>query len=197
MRIIENREIREDAYTRVLDDEPLPASGDVIVSLTRWRADRETLIARAGRIGVRCSGETEPEELAPDFACWSVIALELPKFTDGRAYSTARLLRERHGWRGQLRAVGDVLEDQLFYLSRVGFDAFELKPGKSLESAVRAFTTFSVVYQPGADEKQPLWRRVRRPAEPRHSGVRAEGAGGPRSTEEEASDGTARAESGA
>jgi uncharacterized protein (DUF934 family) len=194
MRIIENREIREDAYARVADDEPLPPSGDVIVSLTRWRADRDALIAREGRVGVRCAGETEPAELAPDFAHWSVIALELPKFTDGRAYSTARLLRERHRWQGQLRAVGDVLEDQLFYMSRVGFDAFELKPGKSLESAVRAFRTFSVVYQTGADEQQPLWRRVRRPSEPIHGG-RAEGAGGPRSTGEEASDGSARAES--
>ena len=184
MRIIENREIREDVYTRVLDDEQLPPDGDVIVSLTRWRADREALIARDGRVGVRCPGETEPAELAPDFAWWSVIALELPKFTDGRAYSTARLLRERHGWRGQLRAVGDVLEDQLFYLSRVGFDALELKPGKSLESAVRAFTTFSVVYQGATIEEQPLWRRTRRPSE-----VTREA--------EEGSDGTARAESGA
>lgn len=184
MRIIENREIRQDVYTRVLDDEPLPASGDVIVSLTRWRADRDALIAHDGRVGVRCAGETEPEELAPDFAHWSVIALELPKFTDGRAYSTARLLRERYGWSGQLRAVGDVLQDQLFYMSRVGFDAFELKAGKSLESAVRAFSTFSVVYQGAVDEKQPLWRRVHRTtASEQHE------------TREEASDGTARAES--
>lgn len=161
MRILQNREIVEDTWLTVPDDEPLPAEGDVIVSLTRWRAQREELVARAGQVGVRCPGETEPEELAPDLATLAVIALELPKFTDGRAYSTARLLRERHGFRGQLRAVGHVLPDQVFYLHRVGFDAFELAPGKKLEDALKALDTFTVRYQPSSDEPQPLWRRLR------------------------------------
>ena len=188
MRIIRDREIVDDGFVHVRDDEPLPASGDVIVSLVRWRADREALLAREARVGVRCPGETEPDELAPDFAHWALIALELPKFTDGRAYSTARLLRERYGWQGELRAVGDVLQDQLFYLYRVGFDAFELKPGKSLESAVRAFETFSVVYQPSVEQQLPLWRRRLRLArvEPR----RAQEA-----ESQEGRDGAARAQS--
>lgn len=180
MRIIENREVVEDRWRRVADDEPLPPEGDLIVSLARWRAERDALIAHPGRIGVRCPGETEPEELVPDFAHLSLVALELQKFTDGRAYSTARLLRERHGFRGQLRAVGNVLRDQLFYLHRVGFDAFELTEGKSLEDALSAFDDFTVWYQPAADEPEPLWRRVRRGIredreEVRHGAARAEG----------------------
>ncbi len=161
MRIIVDREIVEDRFRHVADDEPVPAEGDVVVSLARFRAGRDSLLAHSGRVGVRCPGETDPAEIAPDLPHLSLVALALPKFTDGRAYSTARLLRERHGFRGQLRAVGDVLRDQLFYLRRVGFDAFELAPGKSLEDALSAFDDFTVEYQPAADEPQPLWRRIR------------------------------------
>lgn len=161
MRIIHDRRIVECPYRRLADDEPIPAEGPVLVSLDRFRADTASLVRRTDPVGVRAPGETEPGELAEIAPQVELIALELPKFTDGRAYSTARLLRERHGYRGQLRAVGQVLHDQLFYLSRCGFDAFELAEGKDIEGALRAFDDFSVVYQPAVDEPQPLWRRRR------------------------------------
>lgn len=165
MRIIRDRRIVECPYQRVGDDEPLPEKGPVLVSLERFRADRDALTGRPDTVGVRAPGETEPDELAEHAEHLSLIALDLPKFTDGRAYSTARLLRERHGYRGELRAVGNVLRDQLFYLWRCGFDAFELTEGKDLEGVLSAFDDFSVVYQPAVDEPQPLWRRRRSTAE--------------------------------
>lgn len=161
MRIIEDRRIVDDRYQRVADDELLPDAGPVLVSLERYRADRGALAARSDDVGVIAPGDTEPDELAELAPDVSLIAIELPKFTDGRAYSTARLLRQRHAYRGRLRAVGNVLHDQLFYLSRCGFDSFELTEGKDIEGALRAFDIFNVKYQPAVDELQPLWRRRR------------------------------------
>ena len=85
--------------------------------------------------------------------------MNFPKFTDGRGYSTARLLRERYGYTGELRAIGDVLHDQLFYMARCGFDAFALKDGKDVAKAVNAFETFMTPYQAAVDQPQPLFRR--------------------------------------
>jgi uncharacterized protein (DUF934 family) len=156
MALIKNRAIVEDPFTYVRDDEPLP-DGDVIVSLARFRGSRAELEGR--RIGVRLPGETEPAELAPDLDALSVVALEFAKFTDGRGYSTARLLRERFKYEGELRAVGYVLRDQLLYMSRCGFDAYEIAPGKDPLEALAAFDEQSVRYQPAVDETQPIWRR--------------------------------------
>jgi uncharacterized protein (DUF934 family) len=130
-----------------------------VVSLARFRAEREALLEREGRLGVRIPGDADPEELRLDLDALAVIEVELPRFADGRAFSTARLLRERLGFGGELRAVGYILRDQLFYLSRVGFDAFELKPNRDPEEALQAFGEISVTYQPAADEPLPLWRR--------------------------------------
>jgi uncharacterized protein (DUF934 family) len=157
MALIKNRAIVEDPFTYVRDDEPLPSSGDVIVSLARFRASRAELAGR--RIGLRLPGETEPSEIAGELDAIAVIALEFAKFTDGRGYSTARLLRQRYGYKGEIRAVGYVLRDQLLYMSRCGFDAFEPAPGKDPVEALGAFDEMSVRYQPAADEPQPIWRR--------------------------------------
>ena len=91
----------------------------------------------------------------------TLLAVEFPKFTDGRGYSIARILRDRYGYTGELRAVGDVLHDQLLFMARCGFDAFELKAGKDIDGALAAFDAFSVYYQGAADEPEPLWRRAR------------------------------------
>lgn len=148
MEIIRNQKIVTDAWQHVADDEPVPADGDVTVSLARWTSEREPLDARAGRTGVRLSPADEPDAIVGDLDALPLVAVEFPKFTDGRGYTTARLLRERHGYQGELRAIGHVLRDQLFYMHRVGFDAFELAPGKSLTDALEAFSEFSVTYQP-------------------------------------------------
>ncbi|HXH02203.1 MAG TPA: DUF934 domain-containing protein [Candidatus Competibacteraceae bacterium] len=157
-RIIKQRQIVEDRWQFVADDQPL-VGGPVIVTWRRWQAERESLLARGGEFGVRLPNTLAVSEVAGDLAHFSVIALEFPKFADGRAYSQARLLRERYGYKGELRAVGEVLRDQLFFMARTGFDAFQLKEGKSLEDALTAFDDFTVTYQPAADQPLPLYRR--------------------------------------
>jgi uncharacterized protein (DUF934 family) len=149
----------EDEFLRPSDEESLPPEGDLLVSLARFRAERAELVARPGKLGVIVPGETDPEELREHLHELDLVAIELPKFTDGRGFTTGRLLRDRLGFTGELRAVGYVLRDQIFYLSRCGFDAFELRPNRDPEEALRAFEEFSVTYQPAVDEPQPLWRR--------------------------------------
>ncbi len=163
MRIIRGRagdyRIVEDDWRHVTGDEAL-GEGKVIVDLARWQAERATLKAR-GEVGVKLPSDTQPEDLVDALGDWAMVAVEFPKFTDGRGYSIGRMLRDRYGYTGELRAVGDVLHDQLLYMARCGFDAFELKAGKDIEGALAAFDTFSVYYQGAADEPQPLWRRAR------------------------------------
>lgn len=158
--VIKNREIVEDRWRHVADDAELPA-GPVIVSLARWRKERDALVDRGGPLGVRLPNTANVADLAEDLSWLDVVALEFPKFADGRAYSQARLLRERHGYRGEIRAVGDVLRDQLFFMARSGFDAFEPRADRSLEDALEAFGEFTVTYQPAADQPLPLYRRGR------------------------------------
>lgn len=158
--IIKNRQIIEDHWRHITDEAELPA-GPVIVSLARWGRERTALLARGGSLGVRAPNTAPVADLAGDLPHWEVVALEFPKFADGRAYSQARLLRERYGYRGEIRAVGDVLRDQLLFMARSGFDAFELRADRSLEDALAAFGEFSESYQPAADQPLPLYRRGR------------------------------------
>lgn len=159
MQIIRNRAIVEDGWTHVSAGETVPADGDVIVDLATFKAQREALSSRSGKVGVRLASSDEPEELAEEAAGLPLVAVEFPKFADGRGYTTGRLLRERFGFAGELRAVGDVLRDQLRYMERCGFDAFELKDGKDLREALGGFGEFSVEYQGDATEARPLYRR--------------------------------------
>jgi uncharacterized protein (DUF934 family) len=132
---------------------------DAIVPLAWWRAQRELLGARGVPAGVWLHGHDDPQPLLPDLGCLRIVAIRFPKFTDGRGYSLARLLRERMGFAGQLRAVGDVQRDQLHYLRRVGFDAFSLSAGKDVDSAVASLALFSESYQAAVDQPLPLFRR--------------------------------------
>ncbi len=147
----------DDAWRALGDEEAIPAEGDLVVSLDRWRRDRDAL--RGRRVGLSVPGDTAPEELASDLEGLSLIVVHIPKFSDGRAYTLARLLRGRFGYEGELRAAGNVLRDQLFYLARCGFTSFELAPGRDVSDALAAFADFSVTYQPAADHDQPIWRR--------------------------------------
>ncbi|HMX15634.1 MAG TPA: DUF934 domain-containing protein [Rhodocyclaceae bacterium] len=138
--------------------------GPLIVPLEVWRARKAELIRReyehGWALGVWLAPDEGPEAVVADLDDFSVVALHFPKFADGRAYSTARLLRERHGYRGELRAFGDLGQDQLFFLARVGFDAFDLREtGEDLEDALGAFASFPEVYQSAADQPLPLFRR--------------------------------------
>ena len=159
MRIIKDRAIVEDDWQHVEDGAELP-DGKVIVPLDRWKEDREALIGRTNQgLGVRLNSDQHADEIADDLEHFAVIALDFPIFRDGRAYTTARLLRERYDYQGELRAVGEVLRDQIFFMHRCGFNAFEVREDRSVEDALKAFDDFTVLYQPAADEEQPLWRR--------------------------------------
>lgn len=147
MTLIKDRAIAPDPWRHADADGPLP-EGDVIVPLRRFVAEREALFGRPGRIGVRLEPDDDPQTLAADLDRLAVVALAFPKFTDGRAYSHARILRERLGFAGEIRAVGDVLRDQLLPMARCGFDAFELRADKDAHDALIAFEEFSVFFQP-------------------------------------------------
>lgn len=160
MEIIKRGEIVTSAWVHLSDDELLPTERvDVTVTLRRFGGDREALRVHAGRVGVRLHPADELEPLLPELHALPLVAVEFPRFTDGRGYSLGRLLRDRHGYRGELRAVGNVLRDQLFYMHRCGFDAFELQAGKSIHEALDAFGELSVRYQAAADDPRPLFRR--------------------------------------
>jgi uncharacterized protein (DUF934 family) len=157
--IIKHRAVVQDSWQLLEPGAALPFSGDVIVPLDLWRSERGALSFRLGHIGVWLEADADPAALAPDLARFSVIAVRFASFTDGRGYSIARLLRERHGYRGELRAIGDVLRDQLYYLSRCGFDAFALRADQNPEQALSAFDDFSEAYQASVERPIPLFRR--------------------------------------
>lgn len=159
MALIDQNGLREDSWTKLEDDAPASPEGDLLVSLARFKREGSSLLTREGKLGVALSSADDPAELAGAVEQLKLITVEFPKFSDGRGYSTARLLRDRYGYLGELRAVGDVLRDQLLYMKRCGFDSFELAPGRDPAEALHAFGEFSVTYQGAADEAQPLYRR--------------------------------------
>jgi uncharacterized protein (DUF934 family) len=135
--------------------------GDVIIPLALWLARREELLARAeaGALGVWIDANEGPEGLAADVRRFPLIAVNFPKFGDGRGYSIARLLRERCGFKGELRAIGDVLHDHLFFMEQCGFDAFALREDQDAQEALSVFDTFSDGYQTSVLRPVPLFRR--------------------------------------
>lgn len=163
-RVIRGRRVEDDAWTVIglAPHEDLSAAlpaGAVLVPLSVWLERRDALAARREPIGVWLKPDDDPAALAPDLGRLSLVAVHFPKFTDGRGYSTAALLRTRYGYRGELRAFGDVGRDQLFYLARCGFDAFKLAPHRDPEGALASFTDFTVRYQGSVDDPVPLFRK--------------------------------------
>lgn len=163
--LIKNAKVATDCWQRLdrAADGSLPtvpAAGDVMVSLALWQAMAGELLGRnGGRLGVWLDGSEDPAQIADSLEALSLVAVHFAQFTDGRGYSTARLLRERYGWKGELRAIGDVQRDQLFYLSRCGFDAFALNDGLDAQAALSAFNDFSEAYQTSVERPVPLFRR--------------------------------------
>lgn len=143
------------------------SAAKLIVPLPVWLAQRATLQERRD-IGVWLASDERPEALQTMLALtpmpFALIAVDFPKFTDGRGYSIAYNLRTRLGYSGELRAIGDVLRDQLFYMQRVGFDAFAVRADKNIEDALKGLSDFSETYQTSWDQKNPLFRRVQRPS---------------------------------
>jgi uncharacterized protein (DUF934 family) len=166
--IIRHRKLAVDTWRRLdagSDGSPpaVPEEGDVIVPLAVWRSQRDALLARTGRVGIWVSGDEEPAAFADDLRHFGVVAVTFEKSPDGRGYSLAHLLRQRHGYRGELRAIGDIFRDHLFFLASCGFDAFELRHGEDPQEALTAFGVFSEAYQNSAGRPLPLFRR-RHPA---------------------------------
>jgi uncharacterized protein (DUF934 family) len=147
----------DDAFVSVPDEEPTPAAGGVILSLQRFQAEGEALLGAGRPVGVRVKSDEQVEALAYDLPQLALVALEFPKFRDGRAYSSAVLLRERYGYTGEVRAVGEVLRAQLNYMLRCGFDAFEPSDGATPADIERAARLFRHVYQAAADDRPPAF----------------------------------------
>lgn len=159
MPLLKNGQLTDDPWRALADDEAVPAGQPVLVSLKRWQAERETLLGRNAPLGVRLPNNQPVATLAADLPRLDLIVLEFPKFNDGRAYSQARLLRERHGYRGELRATGAVLRDQFLFMQRCGFDAFEPAKADPVPAWRAALSEFDVVYQPATDDCVPAARR--------------------------------------
>jgi uncharacterized protein (DUF934 family) len=158
MQIIKDREIVEDNWTHLDDEAPL-ADGNITVSLNRWQEQHESLVKHEGGLGIRLSGDDPLEEIVPDLARFQLVVLIFPAFTDGRCYSYAKLLRERYGFKAEVRAQGDVLYDQLFNMSQCGFNSFELANPNRLTNALAAFDEFTESYQSTVLRPEPLYRR--------------------------------------
>ena len=161
-RIIKNGQLIDETWHLLPKDvtlDGLSNCDDLIVPLALWVEHAHALKARDGGLGVWLDAGEEIEEIAEHLSNFQVIALNFPSFTDGRHCSTAYLLRTRYGYKGEIRAIGDVLRDQLFALKRCGFDAFALREDKDPLDALKAFEDFSEVYQASSDQPLPLFRR--------------------------------------
>jgi uncharacterized protein (DUF934 family) len=166
MPLVKNGKISGDAFVRVADDAEIPGDGAVLISAARFLADADALSRRLGKTGVIWPNDRDVDDLVPYLERLAVVALVFPTFRDGRAYSQARLLRERHNYRGELRATGQVLRDQFVFMLRAGFDAFEVKKDSDAEAYVNTVKRYSVFYQPTGDGRvTALHRRMQQ----RHS----------------------------
>jgi uncharacterized protein (DUF934 family) len=155
MPLIKDGAFVQDAFAPSADGAALP-DGAAIVSLARLKAERDTLFARNAPLGVRLKSPESPESLGEDVHRLSVIVLEFPVFRDGRAFSWARMLRSRLGYTGEIRASGHFLYDQIAFMKRTGFDAFEVPEGFKLAHFNRALGEMRYVYQPSADGKRTI-----------------------------------------
>jgi uncharacterized protein (DUF934 family) len=162
--IIRHRAVVDDDWSVLhLDEGAAPTmvdvpEGKIIVPLAVWHAQRERLAART-ELGVWLAPDERAESLDGDLHRFAVIAVQFPKFSDGRGYSIAYNLRKRMGYNGELRAIGDVLRDQLFQMARTGFDAFATRPDRSIHDALLGLTVFTETYQASVDTALPLFRR--------------------------------------
>ncbi len=147
----------ENLFTDVADDDAIPSEGAVILSVTRFQAEGDTLLGAGRTVGVRVQPDEAVEDLAYDLPRLALVAPVFPKYADGRAYTSARLLRQRLGFKGEVRAVGDVLRMQAGFMVRCGFDSFIPADGSTPEQWANAAGRFRHVYQRGADARAPVF----------------------------------------
>lgn len=156
MPLLKDGRLVEDPWRLIDDAAPVPAREPAIVSFARFQAEREALLARGALLGLTLCNTDPVDALAGVLDRLELIVLAFPKFSDGRAYSQARSLRERLGFTGELRATGDVLVDQALFMRRCGFDAYEIADAEKAPRFIEAFKTFSVFYQPAGDSRAPV-----------------------------------------
>lgn len=166
VKLITDSQIVTDSWLPLEDDRddglravPVPESARLIVPLAVWQLRRGELLERPGELGLKLHADSPLEGIAPDLARFSLIAVHIARFGDGRGLSLARLLRERYRFGGELRAVGEVLIDQLSDMRRCGFNAFQLRLDQDLDKALSALRPFSESYQSSADCPLPLFKR--------------------------------------
>jgi uncharacterized protein (DUF934 family) len=159
MPLIKNGRPAEDRYVRVLDDAPIPDGVPVIVPAARFLADADEILRRDAPTGVEWPNNRNVAALEPYLGRLAVIVLSFPNFKDGRGYSQARLLRERHGFVGELRAAGQILRDQFVFLVRAGFDAMEVVKQSDAEAFASTLARYTVFYQDAGDDRVPAMRR--------------------------------------
>ena len=161
MPLVKGGKIQPDEYVHIADDAALPETGAVLLSAARFLADPELVLQRREKVGVIWPNNRDVEDLLPYVERLALVALVFPSFRDGRAYSQARLLRERYFFRGELRATGQVLRDQFVFMLRAGFDAFEVKKQSDAEAFTQTVKRYSVFYQPTGDGRlTALHRRM-------------------------------------
>src|ERR1700724_2291662 len=159
MPLVKNTKISDDAFVHIADDAPLPADGAVLISAARFLEDPEAISRRLGKTGVVWPNNRDLDDLVPYLDRLAVVALVFPTFRDGRAYSQARLLKERYNYRGELRATGQVLRAQVLFMLRAGFDAFEVKKDSDAEAFANTVKRYSVFYQPTGDGRMTALHR--------------------------------------
>ena len=159
MPLVKDGKIAADLFVHVLDGAELPGDGAILVPAARFLEDPQALLARAGKLGVIWPNNRDIDDLVPYLDRLAAIALVFPSFRDGRAYTQARLLRERHGYEGELRATGQVLRDQFVFMSRAGFDTFEVKKDADADAFAETMKRYSVFYQPTGDGRVAAFNR--------------------------------------
>ena len=159
-KVIIDNAIVDDGWTLVATSAAeIPSAEKIIVPLKIWQEKPAALNEKI--VGIWLDSADDPGVLARDINSLPIIAVNFPTFKDGRGYSTAYLLRTRYGYTGELRAIGDIQRDQLFYLKRVGFNAFAIRADKDIDAALKSFNDFSDVYQGSVVQTSPLFRRRR------------------------------------
>ena len=172
MAVLRHGALQPNEWLTVADDAALPDGRPVVVTLDRWLKERDTLLGRNAPLGLKLKSDQSPVAVADDLDRFALIVLEFPKFTDGRGYSQARILRQRLGYKGELRATGNVLRDQYLFMDRCGIDSIEIADEEKVGGYLDSLGEFSIWYQPAADQRPTVLAR-------RHAGRPDNAGAGP------------------
>ena len=157
--LLKDGQVTDNTWTLVAEDAAELPAGDILVPVNLWQQQGSELAQHGGTVGVWLVGNEEIETVAELLIKAPVVAIQFPKFVDGRGFSMARLLRERYGYQGEIRAIGEIIRDQLYLLQRCGFNAFEFGAEVDLAEARKSLADFSDAYQVAVDQPVPLFKR--------------------------------------